>query len=221
MPTLPKTKVERSRRKTLALHILPDKTILVKAPWYVTPYEIDRFIEKSWAWIEKRMATMQKTPVIQKQYQTGEQFLYLGKPHTLTIGNHTKIAVENDKLLFPQALLFRVQKELTTWYIKQGQEIITRRVEWYAEQMKAEYKSISFSDTKSKWGSCSHDNRLQFSWRLVMTPLLVLNYVVVHELTHTKEKNHSQDFWTKIRNYNPSYKQQIKWLKTYGHTLKI
>lgn len=148
-------------------------------------------------------------------------FLYLGKEYILHIGNHTKIALYENRLLFPQVLLFRLEKEITTWYLQQARKVIGNQVTFYAKEMKTTYASLKFSDTTSQWGSCSRDNNLQFSWRLIMAPLLVLNYVVIHELTHTLEKNHSSNFWSKVRFHNPSYKQQIKWLQKYGNSLKL
>jgi len=137
----------------------------------------------------------------------------------LKLGPYTEIAVSNDELLFPIALQFRAQKELRAWYIKQGRELITKQLEKYALEMGASYTDLTFSDTKSKWGSCSHDNRLQFSWRLIMAPVLVMNYVIIHELAHTTEKNHSRDFWKIVEKYTPSYRQSRKWLRDHGHTL--
>ncbi|SRR5258708_5002117 len=153
--------------------------------------------------------------------QVLKNVLYLGKQHMVQIGNYPVISVLDDKLLFPQFLHFRMQKELLAWYIQQAREVITRQIELNAAQMKANYTSITFSDTKSRWGACSHENALQFNWRLIMAPLLVLNYVVVHELAHTQEKNHSMHFWHRVSVMNPSYRQQRKWLKQYGHTLIV
>ena len=142
-----------------------------------------------------------------------ETILYLGKSYPLRLGNYSLLHIVGEKFYFPKALEFRVEKELTTWYIRKAREIITERVQWYAKELKTSYKELTFSDTRSQWGRCTSDNRLQFSWRLVMAPLLVINYVVVHELVHTIEKNHSQAFWSKVRHFNPSFRQQIKWLK--------
>ena len=133
----------------------------------------------------------------------------------------SRIEIAEGKLFYPQAIKFRIKKEIEQWYIAQAKEIITREVKRYAKEMNTTYTDLTFSDTKSQWGRCTHDNRLQFSWRLVMTPLLVLRYVVVHELAHTFEKNHSYLFWSKVRSVNPSYKQQIKWLKENGNTLVV
>lgn len=218
MPELPDIQVIRSNRRSIALQIKPDATLLVKAPQKISQRQIDTFITEHKDWIDKHIALVKKR--MQPSRKEGE-YPYLGMAVALTPGNYTQIAVQEDKLLFPQGLLFRKDKELTNWYIKQAEEIISRQLEKYAREMKTSYTSVMLSDTRSKWGSCTHDNRLQFSWRLVMAPLLVLNYVVIHELAHTMEKNHTQMFWMKVRSVNPSYRQQIKWLKEHGSTLTI
>lgn len=213
-------RIHRSQRKTLSLHILSDRTIVVRAPLYASDFHIHSFIEKNEEWIQKKMKLFEHRPItMKKQYKEGEQFLYLGTPYTLTIGNYSKIAMQETKLLFPQFMSFRIEREITQWYIAKAREVITERVKLNANVMNVSYINISFSDTKSKWGSCTFDNKLQFNWRLVMAPILVVNYVVVHELAHILEKNHSQDFWRKVSNINPSFRQQVKWLKTYGDSL--
>jgi predicted metal-dependent hydrolase len=215
------TKIIRSHRRTLALQILPDHTLVVKAPALMPKIFIDRFIRDNSEWIEKRQKLIENRKVIKRQYSQGESFWFLGKEYKLKIGNYQEIGLQGENLRFPSFLQFRIQKELSSWYINQGRKTITEQVEKYAKEMGAKYISLTFSDTRSKWGSCTSDNRLFFSWRLVMAPLLVLNYVVVHELAHTKEKNHSRAFWSKVRLYNPSYRQQIKWLKEYGDSLFV
>lgn len=209
----------RSHRKTVSLHVLPDATVVVKAPMRASLGFIQQFIDQNKEWIEKQMHQRAKAP--KRKYQDGEDFFYLGKSYVLDIGDYKEITIKGNNLQFPKALEFRIQKELREWYIKQGRKIISEQVEWYAKEMKATYTDLTFSDTRSQWGRCTHDNRLQFSWRLVMAPLLTLNYVVVHELAHTFEKNHSRSFWAKVRLYNPSYRQQIKWLKENGTSLSI
>lgn len=214
-------KITRAHRKTLSLHVLPNGTIEVKAPFLVPRYFINKFLEKNSEWIEKRTKLVAEKRALDKTYSEGETYLYLGETYTLTLADVSEIKIENDKLLFPKALTFRIKKEIQNWYIRQAKEVIMKETEKKAEEMDTSYNGITFSDTKSQWGRCTHDNRLQFSWRLIMTPLLVLRYVVVHELAHTKEKNHSFLFWAKVRSVNPSYKQQIKWLKTNGNNLIV
>jgi predicted metal-dependent hydrolase len=218
-----KTEIIRSKRRSISMHVTPDKVLVIRAPQRISDREIQKFIENNSEWVEKQVARLpEKAPTkFQRTYKTGDEFWYLGKLHKLEIGNYKEIKIKDDKLLFPNFLEFRIQKELQAWYIKTAKQLITDRVDSYAKQMDVSYTALSFSDTKSRWGACSHDNQLQFNWRLIMAPLLTINYVVVHELAHITEKNHSQRFWSIIRFYNPSHKAQIKWLKKYGETLVI
>lgn len=212
--------IERSHRRTISLSIKPDGSIVIKAPHLVPKLIIDQFVSKNQDWIDRRLDKLAASPVKRTgTYSDGDIFLYLGKEVRLRFGNYTAIKVVGDELQFPIGLQFRIKKELEAWYVSQGKTLITKQLEKYAREMDAEYTALMFSDTRSKWGSCSHDNRLQFSWRLIMAPILVMNYVIVHELTHTTEKNHSRDFWKRVEKYNPSYRQSRKWLKDHGHTL--
>jgi len=212
-------KIIRSNRRTLTLSVASDATLVVKAPLFVSMGDIQSFINKHKDWIDKR--TKKVEAVAQKQFSSGETYLYLGTHHILQFGEYKNIQAKGGKILFPKFLQFRAKKELTNWYIQKAKDLITAQVKYYAPQMKAKYKTVSFADTKSRWGVCTHDNHLQFNWRLVMAPLLVINYVVVHELTHTIEKNHSFLFWNKVRYFNPTFKHQRNWLKTHGDILTI
>lgn len=220
MSSVIRPKIIRSRRKTVALQILPDATLVIKAPFFMPMLFINKFLEQHSEWIEKKVKIMSTRSVkLPGDINDGHMILYLGKQLQLQIGTYSAIQATNTQIFFPRAAHFRIKKELSTWYIRQAREIITQQVEYYAKQMEAEYTGLTFSDTKSQWGRCTRDNKLQFSWRLIMAPLLVINYVVVHELAHTFEKNHSRSFWNKVRLHNPSYRQQIKWLKEHGHEL--
>jgi predicted metal-dependent hydrolase len=220
MTNFPNIKIEKSRRRSMTLTITPDRTVLVKAPLLTPKFVIDRFITKHIEWIEKRLAKLATVPPAgTRTYTDGDIFLYLGKPVTMRLGPFTEISVNGSELHFPKALQFRAKKELEAWFVRQGKALITKQVAQYAMEMQVEYVDILFSDTKSKWGHCTHDNRLQFNWRLIMAPILVLNYVIVHELAHTTEKNHSRDFWRQVEKYNPSYRQSRKWLSENGHSL--
>jgi predicted metal-dependent hydrolase len=218
MHNISSPRIIRSKRSSLALQVLPNAELVVKVPFWMPERDIDRFIDTNRDWIKKRLDKIQQTQVLSDKI-TGESILYLGKIVPVIVGNYIKIALSKDAVLFPQALQFRQKKELNTWFVQQAKIIISRQVEQYAKEMNVEYKNVSFSDTKSRWGSCSRDNSLQFNWRLIMAPLLVVNYVIVHELSHITEKNHSMGFWRRVGKYNPSYRQNRKWLKEHGNLL--
>lgn len=220
MSTIPNYTIIKSARRTVSIHILPNGKIEVRAPRLMPDFLINRFVLQKKEWIINKMKSFQSYPVgKEKEYISGEQFLFLGNTYALKIGSYKTILLGKSELYFPRVSAFRIQKELLSWYQQQAKNIITHRVKDNARIMDVSYAELYFSDTKSKWGSCSHDNRLQFNWRLVMAPLVVLNYVVIHELAHTQIKNHSHSFWKLVEQYTPSYKQHRLWLKKHGNLL--
>lgn len=215
-------KLSRSSRSSISITILRDGTVSVRAPYLIPKKIIEEFVKSKSDWIEKRLEIIKKNKTTPKKFEDGEKIPFLGKDYILELGSaYTKIEIKEDKILFPLALSKRGQEALEKWYIGQAKSIIKKLVDEYSIKMNTSYNGIKFSDTKSQWGRCSHDNRLQFNWRLVMAPLLIVRYVVIHELAHTKEKNHSAKFWSVVRSANPSYKSQIKWLKVNGHGLIV
>lgn len=213
-------KIIRSLRTTISLHITGDGKLIVKAPLFIPELVIQQFINNKKEWILKGLEKVSIRKAKPKEYKNGEVFLYLGREYQLRTGNYKEIVfTTSNTLRFPNFLLFRVQKELENWYKKKAKEIITERIKYRAGKMNAHYKSIIFSDTKSKWGTCGPENDLQFNWRLVMAPLVVVDYVVIHELVHTTEKNHSSKFWRKVAAATPAYRQHKKWLNSHSHLL--
>lgn len=211
--------LERSNRRSIAIIIRPPNTVLVKAPYLVPPFIIDTFVSKKRSWIEKQLRVAYQYPeTLPTTLAEGDRVYVLGTSYAVHIINGGHISLTKT-MNIPNHLLFRWKQELTNWYIGEARRVITKRVEYFAAAMHTSYTRLSFSDTSSKWGSCSPDNALQFNWRLIMAPLIVLDYVVVHELAHTKEKNHGAGFWRLVAAQKPAYKQHIRWLKLNTHTL--
>ncbi len=104
---------------------------------------------------------------------------------------------------------------LYKWLVEHARKVIVERVEYYAQKYDFEYKRISIKDTKTRWGSCSSLKNLNFSWRLILLDPSELDYVVVHELSHLFEMNHSKNFWKIVENILPNYKMIRRNLKQY------
>ena len=104
-------------------------------------------------------------------------------------------------------------------YIKIARDIFTRKVEYYARIMGVSYGRISIREQKTRWGSCSSKGNLNFNWRLILAPEEVLDYVVVHELAHRREMNHSKAFYAIVESVLPDYRRAQKWLKDNGQSL--
>ena len=103
--------------------------------------------------------------------------------------------------------------------VKQARILITQRVEHYAPIVGVSYNRIAIKDTKTRWGSCSSKGNLNFNCLLMLTPEYVQDYVVVHELCHRKEMNHSKAFWAEVESVLPEYREAKVWLKEHGGSL--
>lgn len=113
------------------------------------------------------------------------------------------------------------EKRLEEPYRKAAKEYIPKRVAYYADLLGVTYGTISIRDQKTRWGSCSTKGNLNFNYRLMLAPPKVLDYVVIHELCHRKEMNHSPKFWAHVESVMPDYKEYRKWLKKNGNSLSI
>ncbi len=221
MPNIPSPYIKRSRRQSIALQVTPGGELIVNAPLFTPNFIINQFIQRKSDWILDTLQKISIKKVRSKEYKEGEEFWYEGLPRELKFYDGIEVAVREDEILFPIALRFRIHKELTDWFIRQARNRISQRVSYHAGKMNARYKSLLFSDTKTKWGTCGPDNSLQFNWRLIMAPLMVMDYVVIHELAHTKEKNHGINFWREVGKYTPAFKQHRKWLNSNNHLLTV
>lgn len=105
------------------------------------------------------------------------------------------------------------------FYREKAREVLTNRVQYYALVMGITYGRISIREQKTRWGSCSAAGNLNFNWKLVLMPPGVMDYVVVHELAHRREMNHSRKFWELVESYMPDYKKYRSWLKENGGTV--
>ena len=108
-----------------------------------------------------------------------------------------------------------------TWYKEQAVRTIRDRLQFYSQTMRLSPRRERISSARHQWGGCSSRNTLSFSWRLMMAPLSVIDYIVVHELGHIKEKNHSPRFWKIVETTLPDYRTRRDWLKKYGYLLNV
>lgn len=214
-------KITKSKRNSIALVVHPNGIVEVRAPKYLPDFTIRAFVKSKSTWIEERLKFVAKKKTLVRKFEDGNTFMFMGKEYPLKIGNFLKIEIMDGMICFPLGMIPNGRVHLEKWYIRQAKAVVKKLVDEYAVSMNTSINGLSFSDTSSKWGSCTHDNRLQFNWRLIMAPLLVIRYVVIHELAHTTEKNHKVIFWNIVRRHNPSHKAQLKWLKENGNLLKF
>lgn len=217
-------KIIRSKRKTVALQVTNDATLIIRAPYNVSDETIMLIISKHEDWIKRKKIEIEArgSKFTPKEFVNGEGFLYLGQSYKLTIVDKQDVPLRFDNGFFlSRDYLPRAREVFIEWYKKETYKKVLERVEKYAKEGGFEYGKINITNANKRWGSCSQNGNLNFSWRLVMAPLSVIDYVVVHELVHTEEKNHSKNFWLKIKILLPNFEKQLDWLKVNEHLLTL
>lgn len=208
----------RSNRKTIALIVERDGSVTVRAPLKMPAKDIEEFIGKHSNWVKKKQLELQSlTPVQPRQYEADEQFLYLGRSYRLQFSQNTKHKLILDET-FQMSITQKENAEMLfrDWYSKQAARHLPERVTYFAEQFDLKVEKVRITSARTRWGSCSPKGTLSFSWRLMMTPPDVIDYVVIHELAHTVHHNHSQRFWKLVERWLPDYKERRKQLRQYG-----
>jgi len=211
-------RIIRSKRRTVALIVESDGSVTVRAPLRLLERAIREFVEKHVDWVEKKRAEIRAiVPIRSKQYQSGETFLYLGKEYSLEV-----VAVQNKKLILDErfkiaeSALKNAELVFQNWYRQQAKQWIVERVKHLAELHQLHYEKVKITSARTRWGSCSPKNTLNFSWRLMLTPPEMIEYVIIHELAHTIHHNHSKRFWKLVEKLLPDYKARRKQLRQYG-----
>ena len=214
----------RTKRKTIALIVKPDGSLLVRAPMRATNKSIQEFVSRNTQWIEKtRVKIKAVSPPRPKQYLPGEEFEYLGNayPLEIVVEQNKDLLLEDGKFKLAASSQDKAETVFERWYKQQARQILTERVEFHACQNGFEYCSIGITSARTRWGSCSAKGALNFSWRLIQAPMEAVDYVVIHELVHTVIHDHSRKYWRKLEQTLPDYRERRKWLKSNGHRLLV
>jgi len=206
-------KIIRSNRRSISLEITPEAILVVRAPKKVSEVYIEKLIQDKMVWIQKKIQAVKNRPKSQpKEFVAGEEFWYLGQSYRLRIAKVKKIELKND-LIFPKKFLSKAKIKLESWYKQEAREIISDRAKLFAKQMGVNFSSIKINNAQKRWGSCNHKNHLNFGWKLILQPLEVVDYVVIHELAHIPHKNHSSFFWQLVATHCQDFKVYRKQLK--------
>lgn len=170
-------------------------------------------------WISSRL---QHLPEIVR-FEDGAIFNYRGSPCQISgdgEGRLAKLTAGEPKILYVPGDAETIHMRVERFLKKQARADLTRAVKRHTETLGVEYKGISVKDTRSRWGSCTSDGQLSFSWRLIMAPPEVLDYVAAHECAHLKEMNHSNKFWSLVAKCCPDWKRHRSWLRVHGAELQ-
>ena len=223
------------RKKTVAINVMPTAQTIVLAPHSLNKEKIKEIVKKKAKWIlEKQTYFKQLTTLFpEKEFISGEQILFLGRKYRLKIRDVQREGSKVPRLIgrrifisINRHLKRKEKKEiikdiLVKWYFSKSVEMIEQRVKRYGKRLGVIPRDIKVKDQKKRWGSCSNNSILRFNWRIVMAPISIVDYIVVHELCHLKIKNHSSDFWKLMSLVLPDYQERRDWLKNNAPLLKL
>lgn len=220
---IPDYQIVYSDRKTLSIIVERDRSILVRAPKHMAAEEIQQLLDEKKLWLYKKINHPQKYPPepVKKEFVTGETILYLGRNYRLELTND-----DSDVIQFSSCFYISRQKKsyvgklFRSWYIERAREELIPRIRHFAKTLGVVYNRLLISDLKYRWASCTPKNNLNFNWRIIKAPMSVIDYLIVHELAHLLEPNHSPKFWNIIAVQIPDYEKPKQWLKEFGYRLE-
>jgi hypothetical protein len=222
--------VEYRNRKTLAIQVEPIDKILVLSPKGLPEDIIKEKVKSKSKWIIRKLLDFKDMGYLpfNREFVNGEAFIYLGRNYSLQIVldknlKNPKVELSNGKFAISTPVKDQVllKKAMEKWYRREAKKIILKRTEFYKPKFSIEPRGIKIKEQKKRWGSCTSKGDLLFNWKAIMAPSTVIDYIIVHELSHLIHKNHSQKFWSQIESLIPDYKIRKKWLKEYGIRLDL
>lgn len=220
-------KVVKTDRKKSASIQLDGKVVKVRVPRTLSDERIRELVARRTSWITAKLKEAAERPVVKpKEYVSGETFPCLGRNYRLkvTAGEETSIRLRGGYI---QAIVRgtderpreTVRSMLTVWYQERAKKSLGEKTERFAKIVEVEPRSVTVKDYKSRWGSCSSSGDISYNWRIVLAPHRIVDYVVVHELCHMLEHNHSGRYWKLVEKYVPDYRERRDWLK--NHSLSL
>lgn len=230
--------IRKAYRRSLSLSVQVNGQVRVSAPIGVTQEKVLSFLCAHEDWLRQHLVkfAVLRTQFPKKRFCENEQILFMGRPLTL------RFQCAEGNQLRPTSRLFRANHELIVvvpqekwknfkeryehpeliapirqFYKKTAQNYLSDRVGFWSERMRLQPKGLSFRSQKTRWGSCNSKGKISLNWRLMIAPVEVIDYVIVHELSHLVHYDHSRSFWNLVAQYSPDYKTQKTWLKKHQY----
>ncbi len=213
----------RTNKRTLSLMVNAKGELIVRAPYNYPDNKIFAFIKEKEDWIIKKQNAIRSNSYINPNVVDYNVFLFLGKELTPLISNDVKeIMISENKLLIPakfsaDKILAKVEK----WYRKVAEGVLVERVNYMAQKLRLHPNGVTTNNNKTRWGVCDNHGNIAINWRAVFLPPNLLDYIVVHELCHLLEFNHTPAFWSVVGNVIPDYQILRKHLKCLNYLILL
>lgn len=204
----------RSKRKTVSIRITPEGNVQVRAPLRCPRSYIDQFVREKQDWILSHQAEVRTALAQRSQWRirAGDTLMFCGEPYEVVLTGQRRGSLDMQAhiLVLPDAAVDEVMGLVERLYRRGGLPWIQERLAYWAGIMQVTYGTVSLSSAMRRWGSCSSNGNIHISWLLLFAPQRAIDYVLVHELCHRIEFNHSRAFWAQVARYMPDYVAQKK-----------
>jgi predicted metal-dependent hydrolase len=206
----------RSKRRTISIIINKDAKITVRAPLKASVNDINLFVLEKRDWINRKKTEIleKKKKIKEKFFVTGEKFYYLGKAYPLKLISGFDFAFNFDGEVFSMDSKYRssAKRLFSVWYKSQAEIFLPIRINEISLRTGLNFNQIKINGANKRWGSCNSKKVINLTWRLILLPEFIIDYIIIHELSHTKHLNHSDRFWDLVLQHCPDYKKAEKWL---------
>jgi predicted metal-dependent hydrolase len=212
-------------RKTVELSVDREGHVLLYAPESASLAKLESMIQGKLIWIYQQLGRkeeeLHQLPV--KEFVSGEGFYYRGRKYRLKLiddirsvrnGNHLRF--QGSRFLMPRLVVLRGREIFIDWYTKRAEVWVPERVQLLQDRVGGMPESIEIRDLGFRWGSCTEKGKILFHWRLILLPPERIDYLILHELVHLHEHNHSPAFYERLRRAAPEYERHEEWLRRNG-----
>ena len=215
--------IERSKRKTLSLTVLKNGCVLVKAPINMQDEIINNFVEAKQSWIREKLASIKETQNKFEDVISGQKVMIYGNKYAVFKADVKQIQTSDKFELFVPNKFEgeKHTKAISTWFKKLAKKVLAERLSFIEKRINLKSTSLKIGDSRGRWGSCNSYGNIILNYRVVMLPPSIIDYVIVHELCHLLELNHSRRFWENVVKFLPNYELQRKNIKEYGFLLNL
>ncbi len=227
--------IERTQRKSVGVIVEPDGTIIVRVPPDMDEKTIIEIVNKKRKWIAEKIKANEKVkPPIPKVQEpvSGEKLRFKNalyrlqvhksdEKHTLLVRVCRSLHVYVNNQLDNEVKASEIKNVIIEWYKDKALQFLSARVERYSRYLRKEPKGLKIREIKLRWGSCTPDGKLLFNWRIIMAPISAIDYVVIHELCHLEEPDHSASFWNAVESLQPTFRKWKEWLHVNGRQLDL
>ena len=205
----------RSNRKTIAIYITQEGAVEVRAPYKVSKSEIDTLVQAKEKWIKEQLAARKQVNEQKSTFSLkyGDSAVLLGKKYPICARDGNLVGFDDCFYMPPDLNSHGIKYAMIQIYKVIAKNILTNKVVKYAKLMSVTPTAVKINSAKTRWGSCSGKNSINFTWRLIMAQDDIIDYVVIHELAHIIEHNHSTRFWSIVERILPDYREKQEGLK--------